>query len=408
MSKKLRNIIIVNDFNYTQGGASKVAIEVANLLAKEKKYNIYFFSGCSNGTSELDSDITNICYNQKENLEDKNKLLGAFRGIYNLKAKKEFKKLLNKLDNEETIIHVHGWTKVLSSSVFSIARKKKFSIVLTLHDYFYACPNGSFFNYNKNAVCGKKPMSFGCLCCKCDSRNMFFKFYRYIRQIVQNRVFKKSVKNIITISDFQENILKKYFSKNINFERINNPIDLDNNKVKVDVKNNKYYLFVGRLTRGKGADVFCQAIHNLNKKGIIVGSGEKEDELKEKYPDIEFAGWKNATEVKEYMKNAYALVFPSLWYEAAPLTPLEAMQYGVPCICSNCCAAIEHINDKTGLSFDPYKDGDLEKTILEYEKMNIDKLSDSCFKYCDNLSNDFIKKTVNFYKKVIDLNAKKQ
>jgi hypothetical protein len=48
ISKKIQNIIIINDFNYIQGGASKVAIDTANLLANNTDYNIYFFSGNSN------------------------------------------------------------------------------------------------------------------------------------------------------------------------------------------------------------------------------------------------------------------------------------------------------------------------------------------------------------------------
>ena len=107
------------------------------------------------------------------------------------------------------------------------------------------------------------------------------------------------------------------------------------------------------------------------------------------------------------MKKAKALIFPSIWYEAAPLTPLEAMQYGVPCISSNCCAAIEHINDNTGLSFDPYKQGDLAKTLKKYEKMNLIKLSDSCYKYCDNLSNNYKNNIISYYKKVTDKYGKK-
>ena len=83
------------------------------------------------------------------------------------------------------------------------------------------------------------------------------------------------------------------------------------------------------------------------------------------------------------------------------------MQYGVPCICSSCCAAIEHINNKTGLSFNPYIDGDLERAIIKYEKMDIKELSNSCYDYCDNLANDFVNKTIKFYKKVIDNNGKK-
>ncbi len=62
--------------------------------------------------------------------------------------------------------------------------------------------------------------------------------------------------------------------------------------------------------------------------------------------NISFVGWKNRKEVFEYMKTARALVFPSLWYEAAPLTVPEALSIGLPCIVSDCCAAIDYIDDE--------------------------------------------------------------
>ena len=40
---KIDTVVIVNDFNYINGGAAKVAIETAELLLK-KGINVYFFS----------------------------------------------------------------------------------------------------------------------------------------------------------------------------------------------------------------------------------------------------------------------------------------------------------------------------------------------------------------------------
>ena len=113
-------------------------------------YNIIFFSGDSKETNVLDSRVKNICTNQGEALKDKNKLRGAINGIYNFRAKKELEKILKTLNKEETIIHIHGWTKCLSSSVFDIIFKMKFKVILTMHDYFIACPNGGYFNYKQN------------------------------------------------------------------------------------------------------------------------------------------------------------------------------------------------------------------------------------------------------------------
>ena len=50
---KIKNLIIVNDFNYVQGGASKVAIDTANIL-KEDIEKIYFFSAVNNYDENID------------------------------------------------------------------------------------------------------------------------------------------------------------------------------------------------------------------------------------------------------------------------------------------------------------------------------------------------------------------
>ena len=146
----LKNVVVINDFDYIQGGASKVAIQTANLLKENNPdLNVYFFSGAHDSKSNLRSDVISICTNQGESLKSKNKLKGAIDNLYNFKAKKLLKELLLTLDRDETIIHVHGWTKCLSSSVFDVAFKMNFRLVLTLHDYFTACPNGGYFNYQK-------------------------------------------------------------------------------------------------------------------------------------------------------------------------------------------------------------------------------------------------------------------
>lgn len=397
--RKIKNVVIVNDFNYVQGGASKVAIETAKILQKQG-IRVFFFSAVNKENEKIDG-VKYISTNQQEALKEKNKIKGAINGIYNLKVKKELKKLLKTLNKESTIIHVHGWTKALSSSVFDTAFKMKFKVVLTLHDYFTACPNGGYFNYKKNEICKFKPLSWKCIKCNCDSRNYGFKFYRVIRQFVQNKIVKLNDKleNVITISEFSEKILKTTLGKNTRITRIYNPIDIEENLEKVDPSKNEYYLYVGRVSKEKGVDLFCQAISELGYKGIVVGDGDERQKLETQFSNIEFAGWKNKDEVKQYMKGAKALIFPSRWYEGAPLTPLEAMQYGVPCICSNVSAAIEYSIDDS-LIFELNKD-ELKKKIVCYEK-NIDKYSNESFEFVKNrMNNKYGDEITNYFKEIV-------
>ena len=383
---KIKNVVIINDFNYVQGGASKVAIDTANLLVNNIE-NVYFFSGCSK-LNELDNRIIQVCTNQGEALKQKNKIKGFFNGLYNHKSKKMLKELLNKLDRNETIIHVHGWTKCLSSSVFSIIFKKKFKMVLTLHDYFTACPNGGFNNYKKGNICKLKPMSLKCITCNCDSRNYLFKIYRIIRQFIQNKIVKlpKKVKYLISISKLCEDVLKPYFNNEVIIKKIYNPFD----SVKVNITNpinNEYYLFIGRATKEKGVDIFCEAIKEAGVKGIVIGDGVELENLKQNYKNIIFTGWINHEEMIEYYKKAKAVIIPSRWYEGASLIPMEASKYNIPCITPSTCAAKEFVpNENIYNSFNDLVDK-IKNNKFSYEVLDIE--------------NKYIDKLINFYIEII-------
>lgn len=309
------------------------------------------------------------------------------------------------MDKKTTIIHIHGWTKALSSSVFDIAFKMKFKVVLTLHDYFTACPNGGYFNYQTNEICHLNPMSWKCIKCNCDSRNYSFKIYRVIRQFVQNKIVKlnKKLQYAISISNLSEDILKSMFKKNIKIKRINNPIDIIEN-TRTEISNNDYYLFVGRISKEKGIELFCEAIKYLKLKGIAIGDGKMLDQIRSKYSEINFLGWQNSYSVKKYMEGAKALIFPSQWYEGAPLTTIEAMSIGLPCIVSTKCSAKELIKDNVnGLLFDGTQK-DLENTILKYEsKIDLQEMSKCAYKeFCntENQNEQYVKNLIDYYREI--------
>ncbi|MCI8362658.1 MAG: glycosyltransferase family 4 protein [Clostridia bacterium] len=363
---ELKNIIIVNDINYINGGAAKVAINTAKAFENDEKINVYFFSSVDKNTNKENEKIHYITTNQEESLHDKNKIRGAINGIWNIKAKRDFGKLLKKFDKNDTIIHIHSWSKALSSSVFYIANKKGFKIIVTLHDYFSLCPNGGLYNYTKQEICNINPMSYKCIKCNCDSRNYMFKVYRIVRQFVQNKLVKmnQKIKYVVSISDFSIKQMRINLQPNTIIKRVYNPIQTNKENKINNIEKNDYYLYVGRLSKEKGVELFCKAITNLHEKGIVIGDGEQLEILKKDYPQIDFLGWKKSEQVIEYMKNARALIFPSLWYECAPLTILEALSIGLPCIVSDECAAVEFIKEGiTGVNFKRNSAEDLKDKI---------------------------------------------
>ena len=368
-------VVVINDFDFIQGGATKVAIDTAQILY-DNNVDVIYFSAVH---KENDFKFKQITTNQKECLKDGIK--GPFRNLYNFKAARRLKKLLKKLDKKNTIIHIHGWTKALSSSIFRVIGKENFKVILTLHDYFTVCPNGGFFNYKKCEICKKNAMSFDCIKSNCDSRNYIFKLYRVLRQYIQNKNMQKCKNlNLINISDFSLNKLEKYFNKNINIKKIYNPIKIEQ-RARIEAEKSDCYIYVGRVSKEKGVDVFCDAINELKLKAIVVGDGEERNNLEKKCKDsnIKFVGWQDINSVYSYMKKAKALIFPSVLYETMGLAILEAKSLGLPSIVSKLTAGSEFIDDKNdGFLYDGTL-SDLVNKILLYEESDIKKISEKAY-----------------------------
>ncbi len=400
---EVKNVVIVNDFNYIQGGASKVAIDTARLLAN-KGIKVYFFSAVNKTEDQLNG-IEYITTNQKEALKEKNKIKGIINGIYNFKAKKELKKLLERLDKESTIIHIHGWTKALSSSIFDIIKKKKFTVIVTIHDYFLSCPNGGFFNYKENKVCLINSMSLKCITCNCDSRNYFIKLYRIIRQLIQNRSINGLKAYAIYVSKFSKGKTTNKILKKWNSSVVMNPINFK--RMKLNLKDNGNYVFLGRISQEKGVELFCKAVMQTKVKGIIIGDGPLKNELENKYKEIEFLGWQENEKIKSILYKSRALIFTSLWYETMGLTALEAMSLGIPVISGDNCATASYIDDNiTGLI---YKSGDLEglckKIEIMEDKEKYIKIKKMLYKRYWNdppTSNKYIENIMKIYDGVIN------
>lgn len=342
--KKLKNIIIVCDYAFFEGGAANVAMQSVLAFAKYTDLNVYCFAGSGEPCEQLkNSRAKVIALNMPDLLGNKNKIDAFIKGIYNKRAGEELYKLLRTLNKDETVVHIHTWTKVLSSSVFKVCEKLNYQVYLTIHEYFLACPNGACYNYVDKKICELNPMSIKCVICNCDSRNYFQKMWRCIRQVKQNKVIRHNKNlNYIFISEYQEKQLLRRMP-HINYKYlVKNPINVGE-RMHIEAEKNSNYIYIGRLSSEKGPQLFCEAVSKAGEHGIVIGKGSLEEDLKKKYPNIEFIGWQNKEQINEQLKKARALIFPTLWYEGSPLTVPEVQAHGIPCIITDCSSATDDI-----------------------------------------------------------------
>lgn len=380
----LKNIVIVNDCAHIEGGPASVAINSAIGLAKH--YSVYLFSAVQPIDRRLEEvGVCVICIGKKDILHDGNRIRAICKGLWDNETKRAFERLLATLSPVESIIHFHTWTKALTASLYAVTAKMDFKTVITLHDFFCFCPNGGFYDYQRNEICFRKPMSYSCLTCNCDVRSYPQKIWRSIRMAIQNHVMAKNKKiYFISISALTRKICMQLMNDSRKIYTIADPVEINENQLPNQLLNNDVYLFMGRLSPEKGIGLFCQAVTDLNRKGIVLGEGYLRSEFMERYPNIQFVGWVAGKDKQAYFKKAKALVFTSLCYETFGLSVAEARSYGIPCIVPDSCAASEQVIDgETGYLFKTGNLDSLKEVLVKYENADIQVMQ-------NNIVNNFV------------------
>jgi glycosyltransferase involved in cell wall biosynthesis len=115
------------------------------------------------------------------------------------------------------------------------------------------------------------------------------------------------------------------------------------------------FLFLGRLSEEKGLDRLVSIWRDVPARLVVVGDGPERARLEALSPDtVEFRGSVPSDEVPAYLSRARALVLPSICYEGAPRTVVEAYAAGVPVVANRYGALPGVVSDGvTGLLVEP-------------------------------------------------------
>jgi glycosyltransferase involved in cell wall biosynthesis len=361
-----QRIVIVCDQASKVGGHARVAVESAAGLARTGQEIFYFASRGPVDPELTDAGVNVILTDQPDALDEANPIYGAFRGIWNFKAKKLLSELIRSNGSSSLLFHVHGWTKSLSPSVLSEIIAAGVPVVCTIHDFFSVCPNGEFFNFQSESICQLSPMSRKCICSNCDSRSYYHKLWRLARQFTMIHLakFPSAITNYIYTSEFSKGIISKYLPDNARYHYLPNPVHISK-KQQVSAWQNKSFIYVGRLAAEKGVLPAAKLFHRLRLPFEVAGSGELGEQVREANPDAVLHGWLDSKGLSSLFERARVLVFPSLWYETYGLTVYEALASGIPVIGTRESAAVEAIMDgRSGRLFSWNKPGEFEKTIL--------------------------------------------
>jgi glycosyltransferase involved in cell wall biosynthesis len=202
-------------------------------------------------------------------------------------------------------------------------------------------------------------------------------FHKKLYAKLMFKAVSKKADAIISVSDFTKKEFLKFVNGNQqNIYTVYNGINdfwIEFGGRDSNPNPSPYIVYVGNVKPHKNLISLVKAFekikneipHNLviigKKEGFITGDQEVIKYAERLEDRIKFTGFVDNEILKQYIVNAHALVFPSL-YEGFGLPPLEAMACGCPVIASNV-ASLPEVCGKAALYVDPYSPEDIAEKI---------------------------------------------
>ena len=389
-------VLLINKYHYLKGGAERAYFDTAHILA-ENGHEVSFFSMQHPDNRETPWSryfVSNVDY-LTEPVSFLAKIRLAWRIIWNSEAAENLEQLL--LEAKPDIAHLHNIYHQLSPSILWTLHKHHVPIVMTLHDYKLASPNYSL--YVRGAI-WNTGSSFRCIADRCVKNSFAKSFVCAVEKWVHESIGSyRKVSVFLSPSQF---LIEKFreLGSPFHIERVPQPL-LPFPEQPSSKTTNDYLLFFGRLSVEKGVSVLLEAMQELpEKKLCIVGVGPEEEALKnfvktKNLTNISFLGPKYGDELQSLIRDAEAIVMPSVWYENMPYTILEALAIGKVVIASRIGGIPERIQDGiNGFLFETGNTKTLAHILRTLTQQDLAKIERAAFESVSDLRPEVYAKTL--------------
>lgn len=310
-------ILLVNDFE-NAGGCEVVLAQNRELLKNDFVFSCFF------GSKEYTKPKSPLEY------------------IY---SKKNYASLKDKLISERPdIIHLYNFYHLLSPSILQAIKEYRkvdanVKVIYSAHDFHLLCPSSSF-NYFK--LFSSKFYSFkpvpsiaNLLFKRVDYRGLIFSWLKKVQWILAYGMknLDKQIDTVITPSVFLQELFKSKFPRK-EIILVRNPYQFNVPSFPIAISDKQVFkiVFIGRVEKEKGLLELMDAAAFFDFPFTIdiIGSGNLLALVKLKIESLKLEKKISILPRMEHaallvkLNSYHAMVLPSLWYENAPLSIVEA------------------------------------------------------------------------------------
>lgn len=279
------------------------------------------------------------------------------RFLHSGEARDKFARLLD--DFRPDIIHAHGLYHYLTSAIVAPAVERRIPIVYTLHDYKLICPVYHFYTERLGSCerC-KGGRQWNALLNRCtegslaqDALYALDGWLEWRRGTVRNAVAAFVGPSRFIADKFVEHGFDPATMHVVpNFFQSTDDEAVDPSDVAaIKAREGRHALYFGRLSSEKGVDVLIEAAARSGLPVVIVGDGPRRKDLealaRARGVKANFTGYKKGAALWAHVEAADAIVLPSVCYEIAPKSLLEAQARMKPVVASRAGGMPEMIED---------------------------------------------------------------
>jgi len=321
------NILLINDY-LEAGGAEAVFREQFEILGKDFHVEMFYAF---------------------QTISDK-KIL-PFSYIYSFRFKKQLTAFLR--DRRFDCVVVHNYNSALSPSILDSLKQYKKNhkcrIIHYAHDYHLVCPNRGYNYFLKGKLINfqSPPKLWNILFKRLDANGIVYSLLKKLQWIFAYTVgHKQKVFDLILApSDFLTQQIKILYPE-MEIRRmynVCNSLDISKPNNPKEKHTTLRLVFFGRLDPVKGLVNFIEAIRHSSVDYIftIIGEGDDFANIQnsvERYGlqhRVALKPKQNQADLFAGLSNHDVFVLPSLWYENAPLSIVEAASLGLGLFLSN-------------------------------------------------------------------------
>ena len=321
------NILLINDY-LEGGGAEAVFREQFEILRKDFHVEMFY-------AFKYISD----------------KKISPFSYIYSFRFRKQLNLILRRQHFDCIIIH--NYNSALSpsalDSLYQYKKKNPCKIIHYAHDFHLVCPNRGY-NYFLN---GKwvnfqdPPAFYDILAKRLDAKGFAYSLLKKLQWIFAYTVGSKQkvFDLVLAPSDFLTQQIKlKYPKMEIRrMYNLCNSLDIHKQNASKEKHASIRLVYFGRLDPAKGLINFIEAIRHstVDYSFTMIGEGEESPIIQDTIAryglqnKIMLKPKQNQSDLFAELLHYDVFVLPSLWYENAPLSIVEAASLGLGLFLSN-------------------------------------------------------------------------